>query len=138
VLLEEIKNIKSEKSDLRKFGITFGIVLGLLAGALWWKGRDTYSLFVIISLIFFISGLFVPVVLKPLLKAWMTLAVVLGWFMTRFILSVLFYIVFTSIGVIFRLIGKQFLDLRKNGTEKSYWRYREPVPFDKKNYERQF
>ena len=24
-MLEEIKNIKSEKSDLRKFGITFGI-----------------------------------------------------------------------------------------------------------------
>ncbi|MHA2218954.1 MAG: SxtJ family membrane protein [Candidatus Hodarchaeales archaeon] len=138
MLIEEIENIKSEKSDLRKFGITFGVVLGLLAGALWWRGKDFYSLLVIISLVFFVTGLFVPVVLKPLQKAWMTLAVVLGWFMTRLILSVLFYLVFTSIGLIAKLLGKRFLDIKLNGEEKSYWICRETKPFVKKNYERQF
>jgi hypothetical protein len=138
VLLEEIKNIKSEKSDLRNFGISIGVVLGLIAGALWWREKDSYILFIITSLVFFIAGLFAPIILKPLQKAWMTLAVVLGWVMTRLILSILFYIVFTSIGLIFRLFGKQFLDLRMKRNEKSYWFYREPVPFDRKNYERQF
>jgi hypothetical protein len=138
MLIEEIKNIKSGKSDLRKFGITFGIVLGLLAGALWWRGKDSYSLFVIISLVFFFMGLFVPVVLKPLQKAWMAIAVILGWFMTRIILSILFYLVFTSIGLISKLAGKRFLDIKLNDTLQSYWIYREPKPFDRKNYERQF
>ena len=31
-MLEEIKNIKSEKSDLRKFGITFGVIFLVIAG----------------------------------------------------------------------------------------------------------
>lgn len=138
MILEEIRNIKSEKKDLRSFGVTFGVIFGILAGALWWKGKDTYSTFAILSLIFFLTGFILPALLKPLQKAWMVFAVVLGWFMTRAILSVLFYAVFTSIGVLSRLFGKNFLDLKLSGLEKSYWIPRESRPFDKSNYEKQF
>jgi len=138
VLLEEIKNIKSEKKDLRNFGITFGVVLGLLGGALWWKNKDTYSIFIILSLAFFFLGFVLPNILRPLQKAWMIMAVILGWFMTRLILSVLFYVVFTFIGVLAKLFGKQFLDMKIDESSKSYWNYRKPVPFNKSNYERQF
>ena len=93
MFLEEIKNIKSEKKDLRDFGITFGVVLGLLAGALWWKGKDTYTIFIALSAAFFFFGLVLPRLLTPLQKVWMMFAVVLGWFMTRLILSILFYVV---------------------------------------------
>src|SRR4030066_1403615 len=112
MLIEEIKNIKSEKKDLRNFGITIGIALGVLAGLLWWKGKDTYTVFTILSFVFIIFGLALPSLLKPLQKAWMTLAVILGWFMTRLILSILFYFVFTGIGLGGRLFGKQFLNLK--------------------------
>ena len=138
MLLEEIKNIKSEKKDLRNFGITFGVVLGLLGGALWWKNKDTYSIFIILSLAFFFLGFVLPNILRPLQKAWMIMAVILGWFMTRLILSVLFYVVFTFIGVLAKLFGKQFLDMKIDESSKSYWNYRKPVPFNKSNYERQF
>ena len=56
MILEEIKNIKSEKKDLREFGITFGVVLGILAVALWWKEKDTYTIFSILSAAFFFSA----------------------------------------------------------------------------------
>ena len=36
-MLEEIKNIKSDKSDLRNFGITIGIILLVIRGFLLWK-----------------------------------------------------------------------------------------------------
>lgn len=138
MILEEIKNIKSEKKDLRDFGITFGVILGILAGALWWKGKDTYAIFAMLSVAFFFFGLVLPRLLKPLQKAWMTFAVILGWVMTRFILSVLFYVVFTSIGGILRLFGKKFLGLKRDKSKKSYWIYREQVPFDRERYEKQF
>lgn len=138
MLLEEIKNIKSEKKDLRNFGITFGVVLGGLAGVLWWKGKDTYQIFAILSALFFFFGLVLPSVLKPLQKAWMTLAVCLGFVMTKFILSILFYVVFTFIGVGARLLGKTFLDLKFDTDRTSYWIQRERKPFDKTDYERQF
>ncbi len=138
MLLEEIKNIKSEKKDLRNFGITFGIVLGLIGGALWWKEKDTYSLFVILSLAFFFFGFALPVLLKPLQKTWMAFAVVLGFFMTKLILSILFYLVFTFVGLISKLFGKQFLNLKMDNSKKSYWINRKPTPFDKTRYEKQF
>ena len=138
MIREEIKNIKSEKKDLRNFGITFGVVLGLLAGALWWKEKDSYSIFIIISFVFFFLGFVVPAVLKPLQKAWMAFAVVLGFFMTKVILSILFYLVFTSIGLGARLFGKQFLNLKMDSSKKSYWINRKPESFEKGHYERQF
>jgi small basic protein len=138
VLREEIKNIKSEKSDLRKFGISVGIVLGILGGLLWWRGKDYYVYFLIISAVLITLGLVLPGLLKPLQKAWMTLAVTLGWFMTRVILSILFYVVFTTIGLISRLSGRQFLDLKTDNNKPSYWIARKNKPFDKRDYERQF
>jgi len=138
MLLEEIKNIKSEKKDLRNFGLTIGIVLGLLAGLLWWKGRDTYSIFAVIAVVFILFGLLLPAVLKPLQKVWMTLAVIMGWIMTRVILGVLFYLVFTAIGGIGRLLGKKFLDLKIDPAIKSYWIIREQKTFNKSDYEKQF
>jgi hypothetical protein len=138
MLLEEIKNIKSEKSDLRKFGITIGVVLGLLGGLLWWREKDYYTYFLVFSSVFIIAGLIFPVLLRPIQKAWMTLAVVLGWFMTRVILGILFYLVFTSIAFIARLFGKQFLDFDIDNSKKSYWINRELKSFDKNRYEKQF
>ena len=138
MLLEEIKNIKSEKKDLRDFGITFGVLLGVLGGLLWWKGKDTYTIFAILSIAFFFFGLVLPNLLKPLQKVWMMFAVVLGWFMTRLILSVLFYLVFTFIGLGSRLMGKKFLDLNIDKSKNSYWIYREPVQFSREKYEKQF
>jgi hypothetical protein len=58
--------------------------------------------------------------------------------MTNVILGILFYLVFTFIGVVSRLAGKQFLDLKMDISRRSYWRYRESKPFNKSNYERQF
>ena len=138
MLLEEIKNIKSNKKDLRDFGITFGVLLGVLAGALWWKEKDTYTIFALLSGAFFFFGLALPSLLKPLQKAWMMFAVVLGWFMTRLILSVLFYVVFTFIGGVARLFGKKFLGQNIDKSKKSYWVYRDAVPFSKGKYEKQF
>jgi hypothetical protein len=137
VILEEIKNIKSEKKDLRNFGITFGVVLGILAGALWWKGKDTYSVFAILSAAFFLAGFLLPKLLTPLQKVWMTFAVILGFVMTRIILSILFYVVFTLIGGLSRLFGKQFLDLKIDGSQQSYWIKRQKK-VDKTAYEKQF
>ena len=138
MILEEIKNIKSEKKDLRDFGITFGVVLGILAGALWWKEKDTYSIFIILSLAFFFFGFALPNLLKPLQKAWMAFAVVLGFFMSKLILSILFYILFTVIGLGSRIFGKKFLDMKIDSSRETYWKYRKPASFDKHKYEKQF
>ena len=110
MITEEIKSIKSEKRDLKKFGITMGVVLGLLGGLFLGRGSNYYFYFLLLAAVFLSLGLTVPVFLKPIHKIWMTLSVLLGWLMTRVILTVLFYLVITPIGLLLRLFGKDFLN----------------------------
>lgn len=140
MLIEEIKNIKSDTKELRKFGVTVGIVTGLFGGLFWWRGKDYYPYFLIISATLIFLGLAIPNILKPLQKVWMTVAVVMGWFMTRVILSILFYLVITPIRILAKLSGKNFLDVRfdKTQSKESYWVLQEKAQYEKINYEKQF
>jgi len=137
-MLEEIKNIKSEKSDLRKFGIAIGTILLIIAGVLFWKEKESFQILLAFSISFFILGIVTPVILKPIYCVWMIFATILGWIMTRVILSLLFYIILTPIGLIPRVFGKQFLELRWDKSKESYWNFRTNEHLKKGNYEKQF
>ena len=137
-MLEEIKNIKSEKSDLRKFGITIGVILLIIAGFLFWKEKESFQILLTFGVIIFFLGIAIPFILKPIYWVWMIFATILGWIMTRVILSLLFYIIFTPIGLIPRFFGKQFLELRWDKSKESYWNIRTNEHLKKENYEKQF
>ena len=137
-MLEEIKNIKSEKSDLRKFGITIGVILLIIAGFLFWKEKESFQILLTFGITLCILGIAIPFILKPIYWVWMIFATILGWIMTRVILSLLFYIIFTPIGLIPRFFGKQFLELRWDKSKESYWNYRTNEHLKKENYEKQF
>ena len=137
-MLEEIKNIKSKKSDIRKFGITISIILMIIAGFLFWKEKESFQIFLTVGTILFVLGILVPAILKPIYWVWMIFATILGWIMTRVILSLLFYIIITPIGLIYRFFGKQFLELRWDKSKESYWNFKTNEHLQKENYEKQF
>jgi len=137
-MIEEIKNIKSTKSDFRKFGITIGVFLMVIAGLLFWKGKESFDILLISGFILCVLGIAIPVVLKPFYWVWMILAAILGWIMTRVILSLLFYVVITPIGVLSRLFGNQFLELKWDKSKDSYWNPRTTKQQKNENYESQF
>ncbi len=138
MIFEEIKDIKNGKKELRQFSITVGIVLGLLGGLFLWREKDCYFYFFILSASLISLGIVVPILLKPIYKVWMTLAILMGWFMTRVILIILFYLVVTPIGLLAKLFGKDFLSRKFDKTAESYWITRKSTGFDKKSYENQF
>ena len=135
---EEIKNIKSEKSDLQKFGIIIGIILLIISGFLFWKEKESFQIFLAIGIILFLIAISIPAVLKPVYWIWMIFAIILGWFMTRVILSLLFYFVFTSIRITLRFFGNQFLELRWDKSKESYWNFRKNEHLQNENYHKQF
>lgn len=137
-MIEEIKNIKSGKTDIRKFGILVGIILMIIGGILFWKEKETFEIWLIIGIILFVVGLAIPIILKPVYWVWMVFAAILGWFMTRVILGLFFYVIFTSIGLISRLFGKQFIELKWNKKDSTFWNYRSKSIFEKEKYEKQF
>ena len=137
-MFEEIKNIKSEKSDLRNFGVTLGIILLAISGFLFWREKESFQIFLAIGITLLMTAIAKPALLKPVYWIWMIFAIILGWLMTRVILSLLFYVVFTSIGLTLRLFGKQFLELRWDKSKESYWNFRTNEHRQNENYEKQF
>jgi hypothetical protein len=138
VIAGELAAVKSEPRDLRKFGITMGITFAVLGGLLVWRGHWQPKYFFWIAGAFMVLGLAVPVVLRPVQRAWMAFAIVLGWVMTRVILVVLFYVGITPIALIARLVGKRFLDLGFEPARASYWITRPAPDRGKEGYKSQF
>lgn len=138
MLLEEIKKIPSTEKDLKKFGITIGLVLIVVTLVMIYYSNYYYPYAGILGLTLIILAYTFPVGLLPLQKVWMSLAIVLGYISTRIILSLLFYLVVTPIGLTARLFGKDFLDEKIQKDKKSYWNYREKIPYKKEDSERQF
>lgn len=138
MLIEEIKNIKSDNADCRKFGISVGIVLIVISLVLSYYDKNNFIYFGTIGGLLVIFGVIIPQVLKPLQKIWMAFAVILGFIMTRVILTILFYLIVTPTGFIARLFGKDFLDLKLEKEKDSYWHLREIKEYQPLDTERQF
>ena len=134
----QIKNISTGKSDIQKFGYTIATILLIIGGLIFFKGKESYQYLMIISSVFFCFGLIIPIILKPLYIIWMMFAVILGWFMTRLILIILFYFILTPIGLIGKLFGQNFLGNNFNSSAKSYWNLRDSKSEIDQDYEKQF
>ena len=137
-IIAEIKNIKGDKSDWKKFGITMGIILTIIGFSLLWKKNNYFEYFFFLAAAFFVSGLILPSVLKPVYKAWMALSVVMGFIMTRIIMVIIFYLIVTPLRLVASMAGKEFLDMKIDKSVKSYWIVREKTQRVKSDYERQF
>lgn len=137
-ILRDIQEIKSGTKELREFGITMAVALLLMAGLIYWKSAGLHYLILLLSAGFALLGLVVPSMLKPFQKAWMAIAVVMGWVMSQIILFTLFFAVVTPISIIGRLLGEAFLDLKMDNSKSSYWIDRRNQEFQKSRYEKQF
>lgn len=136
-MFEEIKNIKTSNKDIRSFGITIGIILFIISATLFYYDKSSYQIISYIGGGFIALGTIIPILLKPIYILWMTFAVMLGWVMTRLILSIVFYFIMTPIGLITRLLGEDFLALKKSNSG-SYWNNRDQTVELNQDYEKQF
>jgi hypothetical protein len=137
---EEIKNVvhSCNKKEIRKFSFTIGIFLIIAGLFLLWQGIHWYIYVIFIAFLILVAGLLFPVRLKPFYIIWMSFAVVLGYIMTRVILTIIFYSIFAPVGLVLRILKKDILHQRFDQTAQSYWIKREKRKFDPKDAERQF
>jgi len=138
MLKEEIKYIDSSDSAVKKTGLTIGVVLILISLLLWYLGKTTFVYFSTIGGLFIILSMIAIPVLRPFHKLWMMLALAMGFVMSRVILTLLFYIVITPIGLLAKIFGKKFMPLRFDQNTTTYWEKRSTTAKQKIDYDRQF
>ena len=135
-------NEKVRKGDtikkLRSFAITLFFAMAII-GAFFWgrKGGTTFILWGV-AFTMLIVGVFWPKRLAPIYKAWMILALILSFISNHIILTMMYYFVFTPIGVLMRICGKDILQRKYHEAAKSYWIKREKGESDRRGYEKMF
>lgn len=119
----ELDKIDSSDKSLRKFGITVGLVLLLVSYWLYFQSFQLIfvAILVVISSFLILLGLLKPRILQKTYKYWMGLAFVLGWFVSRFLLTLLFIFVLSPIALVAKLFGKDFLNLSVKEEKNTYW-----------------
>ncbi len=136
----ELGKLDQSRATLLKFGITMAVVLSVIAGFVFFRGSVPERAFVLwgIAALFLFLGLLIPVGLKPIHKVWMGLAFVMGWFMSRILLSLVFYLTITPVGLIMKLGSKDLLNEKIDKDAKSYWIKREKVEVKPERYKKLF
>jgi saxitoxin biosynthesis operon SxtJ-like protein len=123
----------------REFGLVVGAVFVLLS--VWWIYRGKFISVAYVALplgsALILLGLIFPKALIYPNKAWMQLAEVLAFVMTRLILGIVFFLIVTPIGVVKRLFGWDPLS-RRAGPSVSYWKPYSDRQRDPRHYEKMF
>ncbi len=138
MLKEELKHIDNSDAAVKKTGITVGVVLILISLLLWYLGKTSFIYFSMAGGLFVILAFVAIPVLRPFHKLWMMLALVMGFVMSRVILTILFYLALTPIGLIAKVVGKKFMPLGFDKSASTYWEKRENPVKQQIDYERQF
>lgn len=100
----------SSPKQLRSFGLIVAggfFVVGLLPVL---RGHDPRPWALLVAGAFLIPALAVPAQLRYPYKIWMFIGHCLGWVNTRIILTALFYIVFTPVSVVMRLMKRDTMN----------------------------
>lgn len=128
-----------EKDPARDFGLGLSLLLSLLAGLAFFRGREglVRPLLLAGALVCGLAVLW-PAPLKPLQRAAFYLAQALGWINTRILLGIVFYLVFTPTAGLLRLLGKDLMDRTWRPERSSYWQDRSEEDYDPAQDEKQF
>ena len=128
--------LRKEKRDIRLVFLVFSTLFSLIA----WKNYPSNLSYTLVS----VAGLlilmltFYPLGLRHIYLVWVKIAHFIGWVNTQIILTLLYYLVFTPMGVVMRIFGRDSMQ-RKLKSTGTYW---ESFEFeglkDKTRYEKQF
>ncbi|MFH1755649.1 MAG: SxtJ family membrane protein [Candidatus Latescibacterota bacterium] len=97
---------KINRSQAKDTGMAM-VLICLLLGVVWDKGGV-----LVLAIPLLVINMIVPGVFKPVAKIWLGLSTLLGTIMSRVILSILFLVIVTPVGLVRRWLGADSLQLK--------------------------
>jgi len=115
------------------------VVLGLILGFKLKMGISVvFIVFWLCAFLILLATLKDVVLLKPIYEKWMKIAHLIGTVISGAILCVVFYCVFTPVGILLRILQRDLLHRKIEKDKSSYWIDKEAEVFDRKRYQQQF
>jgi len=128
---------RSPANPERSFGLSVGPVLVAVSLYFLWGGRIRGAVVLgVLGLLLLVAGLIRPILLKWPSVVWWRLSRALGYVNARVLLTVIFVLVFTPIGLLWRAIGKDPLGRRRTAWQG--WSPHPPRYRSRSHYSRMF
>jgi len=128
---------KTPVNPERSFGVSVGTVLCVIAALLVWRGRIARAEWTgAIGAVLLVFGLVQPRLLKYPSAAWWRFAKALGYVNARVLLTVLFGVILTPLGLLWRITVKDPLMRRRS--RFTGWSQYPPRYRDRRHFERMF
>ena len=127
------------QKDLRQFGITLGIILAVFGGIHYLKDNTSiYPWFAVFAVLAVFLGAFTPRTLKPVYFVFLKIAHAIGWFNTRVILVLVYYVLLAPIGLVMGVFKNDPLNRKLEKDAETYWIKRHNLTAGKEDLEKQF
>jgi hypothetical protein len=115
-------------SSERKFGVTVGAILVLLAVWPLIRHHQPVRLWLLaLGAVLVVLGLAMPRLLAPLNRLWFGLGLALARVTNPIVMGVMFFAVVVPLGWLLRRQGKDLLRLKRDHDAASYWIARDPA-----------
>ena len=141
-LMSEVKSglsrLEQSNREMKNFGITMAVALTILGALVFFLGSHPERAYWLggFALFFLLFGVLLPSMLKPIHIVWMGLALILGFFMSRLLLTLLYVLVITPIGLVMRLFGKDLLNEKMRPEAETYWIKRQKQDVEPERYQK--
>ena len=123
----------------RSFGFTFAGVFAVVGAWMIWRANRLGLPALGVSALFAVVAVALPRILHPLNVAWMHFGLLLSKIVSPIVLGAIFFVLFTPVGLLFRVIKRDALHRAFERDRRSYWIDRSPPgPDGKTSFPRQF
>ena len=124
----EVKQTFS-RNELLWFGPLFALFTGLICWVLWRCGVPAMPLRLlgIAALIVIVVYYLFPALQRPFYRGWMVSVMPIGWGLSHLLLSIIYYLLLTPIGIIMRLVGYDPMKRKLEKKRETYWVARQQV-----------
>lgn len=114
-------NFHPTDRDLRIFSLIWLAGFGLFGTLVWWRGGTWAPAVWGLAGAGCALGLGAPRAMKPIYVGWMVAAFPIGWLVSLVLLAIVYYVVFTGFGLVFRAFGRDLLGRSFDRQASTYW-----------------
>ena len=129
--------MKSPERRSQEFGIVMGVALAALAFWLWRRALVPGAFVAIgVGASLAVLSFVAPALVRPLADGWAFIGKTVGRITTPILLTVVFVVVVTPLGLLLRLFGSDPLRLKRDPKAPTYWIERKHRTFRPEDFER--
>ena len=102
-----------------------GTAANLLAWLAWWRGKIPLAVPVAVAsaaVMVLLVALIRPRWFRGFYRGGMTVSFHIGQAIGKVMLTIFFFVIVTPLGLLLRLTGKDLLELKRDASEKTWWR----------------